>query len=50
MNIVVATSIGSATAIYEILAIAGYLTFGNNVGSNIVRRPLSHHIGRVIPD
>jgi len=36
MNIVIASSIGSATAIYEIIAIFGYLTFGSRVGANII--------------
>ncbi|CED85404.1 Amino acid transporter protein [Phaffia rhodozyma] len=36
MNIVIGTSIGSATVIYEIIALAGYLTFGSKVKSNIV--------------
>ncbi|KIM90493.1 hypothetical protein PILCRDRAFT_185179 [Piloderma croceum F 1598] len=36
MNIVIGTSIGSATLTYEIIAIFGYLTFGSKVGANII--------------
>ena len=36
MNTVIRTSIGSAAIAYEIIAVFGYLTFGTNVGSNIV--------------
>ncbi|GBE86648.1 transmembrane amino acid transporter protein-domain-containing protein [Sparassis latifolia] len=36
MNIVIGTSIGSASLIYEIIAIFGYLTFGSKVGANII--------------
>lgn len=36
MNRVIGTSIGSAALAYEIIAVFGYLTFGTNVGSNIV--------------
>jgi len=36
MNIAIGTSIGGAVFIYEIIAIFGYLTFGSNVGSNII--------------
>lgn len=36
MNKVIRTSIGSAALAYEIIAVFGYLTFGTNVGSNIV--------------
>ncbi|KAL7411742.1 transmembrane amino acid transporter protein-domain-containing protein [Mrakia frigida] len=36
MNLVIGTSIGSATVIYEVMALAGYLTFGSKVGSNII--------------
>ena len=36
MNKVIRTSIGSAAVAYEIIAVFGYLTFGTNVGSNIV--------------
>lgn len=36
MNIVIATSIGSATLTYEIIAVFGYLTFGSKVGANII--------------
>lgn len=31
MNIVIGTAIGSATLIYEVIAVFGYLTFGSNV-------------------
>ncbi|KAI9845751.1 MAG: hypothetical protein M1837_004584 [Sclerophora amabilis] len=34
---VVGTSIGSAGIIYILVAIAGYLSFGDNVGGNVVR-------------
>jgi len=36
MNIVIGTSIGSATLTYEIIAVFGYLTFGSKVGANII--------------
>jgi len=36
MNIVIGTSIGSATVTYEIIAVFGYLTFGSKVGANII--------------
>ena len=36
MNIVVGSSIGAAVLTYEIIAIFGYLTFGSNVGANII--------------
>ncbi|KAF8659850.1 hypothetical protein AX16_001735 [Volvariella volvacea WC 439] len=36
MNLVIGTAIGSATVTYELIAILGYLTFGSNVGSNII--------------
>ncbi|KAH8103989.1 transmembrane amino acid transporter protein-domain-containing protein [Cristinia sonorae] len=36
MNLVIGTSIGSATLIYEIIAVFGYLTFGSKVGANII--------------
>ncbi|CAE6527006.1 unnamed protein product [Rhizoctonia solani] len=36
MNIVIFTSIFSATATYEIIAVFGYLTFGSKVGPNII--------------
>jgi len=36
MNIVIGTSMGSATVIYEIIGILGYLTFGATVGANIM--------------
>jgi len=31
MNLVIGTSIGGATIIYEVIAIFGYLTFGSKV-------------------
>jgi len=36
MNIVIGTAIGSATLTYEVIAVFGYLTFGTNVGANII--------------
>ncbi|KAI5123504.1 hypothetical protein M0805_006664 [Coniferiporia weirii] len=36
MNIVIGSSIGSATLTYEIIAVFGYLTFGSKVGANII--------------
>jgi len=36
MNLVITTAVGGATIIYEIIAIFGYLTFGSNVGANII--------------
>ncbi|KAK0489023.1 vacuolar amino acid transporter 5 [Armillaria novae-zelandiae] len=36
MNIVVGSSIGTATLTYEIIAVFGYLTFGSKVGANII--------------
>ncbi|THH13540.1 hypothetical protein EW146_g6691 [Bondarzewia mesenterica] len=36
MNIIIGSSIGSATLTYEIIAVFGYLTFGSNVGANII--------------
>ncbi|KAF5316609.1 hypothetical protein D9619_006400 [Psilocybe cf. subviscida] len=36
MNIVIGGSIGSATLTYEVIAVFGYLTFGNKVGPNII--------------
>ncbi|KAJ7574441.1 transmembrane amino acid transporter protein-domain-containing protein [Mycena floridula] len=36
MNVVIGTSIGSATLIYEVIAVFGYLTFGSKVGANII--------------
>ncbi|KIY53383.1 hypothetical protein FISHEDRAFT_68988 [Fistulina hepatica ATCC 64428] len=36
MNIVIGASIGGATLTYEIIAVFGYLTFGSNVGANII--------------
>lgn len=36
MNILIGSSIGSATLTYEIIAVFGYLTFGSKVGANII--------------
>lgn len=36
LNLVIGTSIGSATVIYEVLGVLGYLTFGSLVGSNVI--------------
>ncbi|KZP01804.1 hypothetical protein CALVIDRAFT_474204 [Calocera viscosa TUFC12733] len=36
MNLVIGTAVSGATIIYEIIAIFGYLTFGSNVGANII--------------
>ncbi|KAF9163938.1 hypothetical protein DFQ27_002708 [Actinomortierella ambigua] len=36
LNRIITTSIGSAAVIYHIVAILGYMTFGNSVGSNII--------------
>ena len=36
LSSVVATSIGSAASIYVLVAVTGYLSFGNEVGGNIV--------------
>lgn len=36
MNTIVGSAIGSATITYEIIAVFGYLTFGSNVGANII--------------
>ncbi|KAJ3878327.1 transmembrane amino acid transporter protein-domain-containing protein [Lentinula edodes] len=36
MNIIIGSAIGSATLTYEIIAVFGYLTFGTNVGANII--------------
>jgi hypothetical protein len=33
---VIAASIGSAASVYVLVAITGYLSFGNNVAGNIV--------------
>lgn len=33
---VIAASIGSAASIYVLVAVTGYLSFGNNVAGNIV--------------
>lgn len=36
INLVIGSSIGSATLTYEIIAVFGYLTFGTKVGANII--------------
>ncbi|KAF8141578.1 vacuolar amino acid transporter 5 [Boletus edulis] len=36
LNTIVGTSIGGTVIIYEVIAIFGYLTFGSNVGANII--------------
>ncbi|KAG6886240.1 hypothetical protein C0993_010802 [Termitomyces sp. T159_Od127] len=36
MNIIIGGSIGSAIITYEVIAVFGYLTFGSNVGANII--------------
>ncbi|KAF9969788.1 hypothetical protein BGZ73_007692 [Actinomortierella ambigua] len=36
LNRIISSSIGSAAVIYHIVAILGYMTFGNSVGSNII--------------
>ncbi|KAJ3976437.1 transmembrane amino acid transporter protein-domain-containing protein [Lentinula raphanica] len=36
MNLIIGSAIGSATLTYEIIAVFGYLTFGTNVGANII--------------
>lgn len=36
MNIVIGTAIGGAILTYEVIAVFGYLTFGSNVGANII--------------
>jgi amino acid permease len=36
MNKVVGSSIGAAVLTYEIIGVLGYLTFGSNVGDNII--------------
>jgi amino acid permease len=36
MNIVIGGAIGGATVTYEIIAVLGYLTFGSEVGANII--------------
>jgi amino acid permease len=45
---VVGTSIGSAASIYIVVAITGYLTFGNAVVGNIVSMCRSPHFGLVM--
>jgi amino acid permease len=37
LNSIITTSIGAAAAIYHIIGILGYLTFGNSTGSNIIQ-------------
>ncbi|KAF8623030.1 hypothetical protein AX15_006542 [Amanita polypyramis BW_CC] len=36
MNIIIGGSIGGAVIVYEVIAIFGYLTFGDKVGANII--------------
>ncbi|KAJ4469594.1 transmembrane amino acid transporter protein-domain-containing protein [Lentinula aciculospora] len=36
MNIIIGSAIGSATLTYQVIAVFGYLTFGTNVGANII--------------
>nr|XP_018266396.1 vacuolar amino acid transporter 5 [Kwoniella dejecticola CBS 10117]OBR88554.1 vacuolar amino acid transporter 5 [Kwoniella dejecticola CBS 10117] len=36
MNTVIVASMGSAAAVYEVIGVIGYLTFGSKVGSNII--------------
>jgi len=36
MNVVIGSSIFSAAAVYEVLGVVGYLTFGSKVGSNVI--------------
>ncbi|KAH7890796.1 vacuolar amino acid transporter 5 [Phlebopus sp. FC_14] len=36
VNLVIGTSIGGAILTYEVIAVFGYLTFGSNVGANII--------------
>lgn len=36
LNSIIIGSLGSATVVYQILGILGYLTFGSKVGSNII--------------
>ncbi|WRT63603.1 uncharacterized protein IL334_000526 [Kwoniella shivajii] len=36
MNTVIVASMGSAAAVYEVIGIIGYLTFGSKVGSNVI--------------
>ncbi|KIK61722.1 hypothetical protein GYMLUDRAFT_42750 [Collybiopsis luxurians FD-317 M1] len=36
MNVIIGSAIGSATLVYEVIAVFGYLTFGTNVGANII--------------
>ncbi|KII87407.1 hypothetical protein PLICRDRAFT_112640 [Plicaturopsis crispa FD-325 SS-3] len=36
MNIVIGSSIGAATLTYEVIAVFGYLTFGDHVSANII--------------
>ncbi|GJJ69050.1 hypothetical protein EMPS_01396 [Entomortierella parvispora] len=37
LNRIISSSIGSAVVVYHIIGVLGYLTFGNNVGSNIIQ-------------
>ncbi|KDN52498.1 hypothetical protein K437DRAFT_220449 [Tilletiaria anomala UBC 951] len=36
VNAIIVTSIGTAAVIYEIVAVLGYISFGSNIGSNII--------------
>ncbi|KAI0031435.1 transmembrane amino acid transporter protein-domain-containing protein [Vararia minispora EC-137] len=36
MNTIIGSAIGGATLVYEVIAVFGYLTFGTNVGANII--------------
>jgi amino acid permease len=36
MNLLIGSSIGSATLTYEVIGVLGYLTFGSKVGANII--------------
>lgn len=40
MNLMIGSSIGSAIITYEIVAIFGYLTFGDKVGNGLYKRYL----------
>lgn len=41
---VITASIGSAAAVYVLVAITGYMTFGNDVEGNIVSMCKSHSL------
>lgn len=38
LNRIISTSIGSAVVVYHVIGVLGYLTFGNDVGSNIIQK------------